>query len=67
VALIEACGVITSSSILDRKSRKYFTELEGDRSDLRQDVADLGASTPKSANSFEKWYARQDSNLRPSA
>jgi len=68
VALIGACGfVVTISSISDRESRKYFTELEGDRSDLRQDVADLGASTPKSANSFEKWYARQDSNLRPSA
>ena len=68
MAQIEASEcVITISSIPKRKASEYFTELEGDRSDLRQDLPDLEASNLRSANSLGKWRARQDSNLRPSA
>jgi hypothetical protein len=39
---MEASGlVITISSILERNARKYFTELEGDRSNLRRNIAGI--------------------------
>ena len=69
VALTEACGVTTSSSILGRESRKYFTELEGDRSDLRQDFADLGGAChripPTSAAEPGKGPVSGEKMVRP--
>ena len=68
MALIEPSGFfITISSIPDREARKYFTELEGDRSDLRQNTAGICDRGTKYAKTSQKWRARQDLNLRPSA